>query len=134
MELANHCLKIRDNWLRIVSDAESSCLALSKILSNENIENIIVIDERTTRILTEKPENLRELMQQKLHSSVELFQENLKEFKNFKFIRSTELVYAAFKEGFLKLQGPKALEAALYATKYKGSSVSFDEINVLKKL
>jgi len=55
-------------------------------------------------------------------------------FREFRFIRSTEMVYAAHKLDLLNVKGPKALEAALFATKFKGSSVSFDELKVLKKL
>jgi hypothetical protein len=133
-EIANHTVEARGKWIEIVSDAEMSCLALSKELSERGIENLIAIDERTTRLLAEKPENLQKLMSDRLHFPVQLEKNNFQEFKKFRFIRSTELVYVAYKKGSLHLKDPKALEAVLYATKYKGSSVSFDEINVLKKL
>ncbi|MBI2451511.1 hypothetical protein HYV50_00360 [Candidatus Pacearchaeota archaeon] len=134
MNITNHSIKAIGRWINIVSNAEMSCLALSIELTSKGIENIIAIDERTTRILAEKPENLEEIMSTKLHTKIALFKKNLSMFSQFKFVRSTELVYVAFKKGVLKVQGNKALEAALYATKYKGSSVSFEEIDVLKKL
>ncbi len=134
IEIANHCIKARGSWIKILSEAETSCLALSKILTQQGIENMIAIDERTTRILTEKPENLKQIMENKLHIKVELYQKTSEEFKNFKFIRSTELVYVAHKKGLLEIAGKKALEAALYATKFKGASVSYEEIEELKKL
>jgi len=134
MEIANHSVMARGKWVEIVSDAEMSCLALSLILTEKGYENIISIDERTTRILAEKPENLKNLMSKRMHFNVELETKNLIAFKNFRFMRSTELVYVAYKKEVLQIKGPKALEAVLYATKYKGSSVSFDEINALKKL
>jgi len=121
-------------WIKIVSDAEISCLALSTFLTNNKIENMIAVDERTTRILSEKPQDLEETMSRKLHQKVSLEPKNFKAFKQFKFMRSTELVYIAHKLGILRVKGPKALEAALFATKFKGSSVSYDEIKVLKKL
>lgn len=131
---ANHTVFAGNHWIQIVSNAEISCLALSSLLLKQGIENIIAVDERTTRILAEKPENLERIMASKLHQRIELSKENFKEFSQFKFIRSTELVYVAYKKGFLKINDPKALEAALFATKFHGSSVSFEEINVLKKL
>lgn len=134
MNLANQTVEARGKFIQIVSDAEMSCLALSTLLTEKGIENIIAVDERTTRILSEKPENLRKLMSKRLHFNVSLNKRNFSEFKDFKFIRSTELVYVAFKKGILRIKDPKALEAALFATKFKGSSVSFDEINALKKL
>ena len=133
MNEANGCARTNDRKINIVSEAEISCLALSSELTKKGIDNLIAIDERTTRILTERPENLERLMSDKLKTQVKVSC-NLDTFKDFRFIRSTELVYVAFKKGILGIDGSEALEAALYATKYKGSSVSFEEIKVLKKL
>ena len=134
MSIANQCIYSRNTWINIMSEGEASCLALSNELDKINIQNIIAIDERTTRILSEKPENLQKIFSEKLHTNVKVDRSNLKEFSKFRFIRSTELIYVAYKKGLLKLKGPKVLEASLYATKFKGSSVSFEEINELKKL
>lgn len=134
MEIANNTVEARGKFVKIVSDAEISCLALSLILSDKGIDNVIAIDERTTRVLAEKPENLRKLMSNRLHFNVSLNEKNLSVFRNFRFIRSTELVYVAYKKKILRLKDPRALEAVLYATKFKGAAVSFDEIGVLKKL
>jgi len=134
MELANHSMQSKNQWMQIVSNAEMSCLALSQLLSEKRIENIIGLDERTTRILAEKPENIERLMSERLHQRVSIDKEKLKEFSKFKFIRSAELVYVAFKKDVLKIKGQKVLEAVLFAAKYHGSSISFEEINELKKL
>jgi hypothetical protein len=40
----------------------------------------------------------------------------------------------AYKKGLIRLQGKKVLEAVLYATKFKGTAISFEEIETLKKL
>jgi len=45
--------------IHILDHGESSCLALSKILNEKGVKNIIAIDERTTRLLVEKPDNLK---------------------------------------------------------------------------
>ncbi|PIN92752.1 hypothetical protein COU54_05830 [Candidatus Pacearchaeota archaeon CG10_big_fil_rev_8_21_14_0_10_31_24] len=134
MEKANHAVMIRGKWVNIVSEAEMACLAISSILSKQNIKSIIAIDERTTRILSEKPESLELLMSKKLHQNIKLQSPDLEIFKGFQFIRSPELVYVAYKKGLLNLKGKKVLEAALYATKFKGSAVSFEEIEQLRKL
>jgi hypothetical protein len=133
MKTANSCVSLKNRKMKIISEAETSCLALSKELTKKGIENIIAIDERTTRILTEKPQNLEKLMSRRLHKPISVSCD-LSLFKKFKFIRSTELVFVAHKKGLLKIKSSKALEAVLFATKFKGSSVSFDEINELKKL
>ena len=133
LNIANHSIQVEGNWIEIVSEAEISCLALSSELTKRKIENIIAIDERTTRILAEKPENLERLMSDRLHKRAQLFS-NLSQFSNFRFIRSSELVYVAYKKGILQFDGKKALEATLFATKYAGSSISFEEIDELRKL
>jgi len=134
MELANHSVEADNHFIEIVSNAEMSCLALSSELAKRNIDNIIAIDERTTRILSEKPENIEKIMENKFHYPVKINFDKLKAFSSFRFIRSSELVYVAYKKGILGMKGEKVLEASLYATKFKGSSISFEEVEALKKL
>lgn len=133
MEKANHFVKVDSRWIPLVSGAEMSCLALSAELTKAGIENIISIDERTTRILCEDPRQLEKLMSEKLHQKVTIAGD-VKSFLNFRFIRSAELVFAAYKKGLVKISGAKILEALLYATKFKGCAISFDEIDKLKRL
>ncbi len=133
-DLANHFIQVRGRWVQLVSEAEVSCLALSEELSKKGIENIIAIDERTTRTLCENPESLERIMSEKLHQKVDIAVENINIFSKYKFIRSSELVYVTYKKGLIDLQGEKALEALLYATKFNGAAISFEEINILKKL
>ena len=57
-----------------------------------------------------------------------------KAFKNTFFIRSTELVYIAFKKGLIEDQSKDMLDALLYSTKFKGSSVSGSEIKEMERL
>ncbi len=134
MEIANHSVQIGGKWVKIVSEGEMSCLALSVELSERGIKNIIAIDERTTRVLSENPENFQRLMSEKMHRNVYVEENKLESFSNFRFIRSSELVYVAYKKGAIDLKGKKALESLLYATKFKGAAISFEEINILKKL
>lgn len=133
MKIANSSVRANGKFVNIVSNAEMSCLALSSILTEKGIENIIGIDERTTRLLAEKPENLEEMMSSRLHQKIELVKKNFSAFEKFSFVRSAEIVYVAYKKGILNLNH-KTLEALLYATKYKGSSISFEEIDELKRL
>ena len=133
LEKANHFVKVDGGWIPLVSSAEMSCLALSLELTEKNIENIISIDERTTRVLCEDPRQLERMMSEKLHKKVNV-EEDIKPFLNFRFIRSSEVVFVAFKEGFVNIKGNKVLEALLYATKYKGCAISFEEIEELKRL
>ena len=134
MELSNNSFNANEKSIKIVSSAEMSCMALSSELNKKGIENIIAIDERTARMLCEKPINIEKIMSKRLHKRVKINENKLDELKNIKLIRSSELIYVAHKKGLTNLKGSDALEALLYGTKFKGSSISFEEINVLKKL
>jgi len=133
LNIANNSFLARKGFMHIIDKGEASCLALSLIASKKGIDNIVVIDERTTRMLGEKPENLRKLFENKLHTKVELKQ-NFYFLKNIKFIRSSELVYLAYKKNLVKLKDGNVLDALLYAVKYKGCAISRQEIEEAKKL
>lgn len=134
MNKANHFVQTNGTWVPIVSEGEISCLALSEALTAKGIKNIIAIDERTTRLLIEAPRNLERLMSDKLHKRVTLAYQDLSPFSSFTCIRSSELVVVAYKQGFLHPPTKQTFVAALYATKYKGSSITFEEIEQVKKL
>jgi hypothetical protein len=123
------------NAMHIIDAGEASCLALSKLLDEKKIKNIVSVDERTIRLLCEKPENLFAIFQKKLHTNVKFNRENIESFKDFKFIRSTELIFIAYKRGLIRLRNEgSVLDALLYAMKLNGCSVSDDEINEMKRL
>jgi hypothetical protein len=134
MKIANNCIRLKNKSISIVSPAEMSCLALASELEKKGVESLIAIDERTTRVLSESAETLETMMSDRLHQQIKLDIKALKIFKGHNFIRSPELVYVAYKKGLTDIKGKKALEALVYATKFKGSSISFDELNELKKL
>ena len=60
LEKANHAMQIRGSWVNLVSEAEMSCLALAALLERRGTQALIAIDERTTRLLCEKPRALEE--------------------------------------------------------------------------
>lgn len=131
---ANHSIRLRSQPITIVSDAEMSCIALANELKKHGVDVLVAVDERTTRILSEAPTELERIMSSKLHHDIKVDIRNLGDFKSIKFIRSSELVYVAYKKGFIELQGNKVLEALVYATKFKGAAISFDELDQLKKM
>lgn len=135
LKLANSTFQSKGDDIHLVDLGETSCMALSKILDEKGIKNIISIDERTTRMLGENPENLRKLMQGKLHTDIRTKKENYGFFESFKFIRSAELVYVIYKKQLFKyVKDGLLLDALLYAVKYHGCSISEDEIAEIKKL
>jgi hypothetical protein len=126
-DVANNLFEAKGNYLHLIDLGEASCLALSRLLDEKGINNVVVIDERTTRMFGEKPENLKDLLERKLHTKVFLKQKNFQIFEGFKFIRSAELIYVAYKKGIIGLKN-NVLEALLYAMKFKGCAISDEEI------
>jgi len=120
--------------IEIIHIGESEVVAVSKILTERGIPNMLAIDERTMRLLCEKPENLRELLERKLHTKITVQKNPKKIIGDCMVIRSTELIYMAYKKGLIKLKGNMVLDALLYAMKYKGCSISENEIQDIKNL
>ena len=122
------------NNVNILHLGEASCLALSKILFDKGVDNVIAIDERTTRMLVEKPDNLKDLLERKLHTRIIIVRKDFDYFKNFKIIRSAELIYVAWKKDLIDVKKGNVLDALLYALKYKGCSISDEEISEIEKM
>ena len=134
MEIANNTFFGHKNAIHIIDLGEASCLALSKLLEQKGTKHVISADERTIRILSEKPENTLAILQKKLHTPITSDRKNYETFRGFKFIRSSELIYIAYKKGLVKLKNGNVLDALLYAVKFNGCSISDEEINSIKKL
>jgi len=135
VEIANDMFTSRGESIKLIHSGEASCLALSRILLDKKIPHVIAIDERTARMLGEKPEKLKELLEKKLNIKVSLKKDDFKYFRGFKFIRSAELLYVIWKKGLTELKGGKmVLDAFLYAVKFKGCAISDDEIAEIKRI
>ena len=135
LQKANSMFKTKKREVHLLDRGECAALALSTILKRKNNEDApLVIDERTTRILCENPENLKKLMEKKLHTSIKANTSSYDLFKGFKIIRSTELAYMIHKKGLFKLDHPKAFEAIVYGLKFKGCSISEKEVQALSRM
>jgi len=135
MQTANNLFKTKKKDVHLIDKGESAALALSIIMKRKSGEDVaLVVDERTTRMLCENPENLRKLMEKKLHCSIRASKGNYKIFQGFKIIRSTELAYIAYKKGLIELKDSRALESMLYGLKFKGCSISEKEVIELAKM
>lgn len=135
LEIANDMFESKKQNVNMIHSGEASCLALSRFLLDKKVPHVIAIDERTTRMLSEKPEGLKELLERKMKSHIQLKKSNFKYFRGFRFIRSAELMYVAWKKGVIRLKdGKTVLDALLYAVKFKGCSISEDEIREIKSI
>lgn len=107
-------------------------MAFSKLCG---ADNLIIIDERTTRMISESPENLESMMEKKLHMPLDSELSLITELKKFKFIRSTEFLFIAYKKDLLPVKKSKELlDALLYGVKFKGAAITKEEIESMKKL
>ncbi len=132
MKIANSLFRIGKEKVELIQKGEASCLAFARLCG---CENLIVIDERTTRLLTEAPDNLKKLMERKLHTRIDFNKKEIKEFNNFRYIRSPELVFWAFKKDLIGMKKNKQLiDALLYSLKSKGAAISSKEIEEMKTL
>jgi hypothetical protein len=132
MKLANSTYRAGGENLKLIHTGEASCLAFGNLCQ---CENIIVVDERTVRLFSESPENLRTITERKLHMAVNYNSKNIKEFKDFSFIRSSEILFLAYELDLLDYKKEtKVLDALLYASKFAGTSISTKEIEEMKTL
>ncbi len=134
MKYVNSMFYARGKPISLIEEGESSCLALNKILLNKGYKTAIAVDERTTRLLGEKPENLKNFMESRLHMKIESRLKSLEGFERFVFLRSTELMYVAYKKGLIKIKDPRVLDALLYSLRFKGAAISYEEIEEIKKI
>ena len=135
MQIANTLFKTKNKEIHLIDKGETAALALSMLMKKKtNYDVPLVIDERTTRMLCEKPENLRKLMEKKLHTLIKSNTKNYNFFTSFKIIRSTELAFIAYKKNLFDLKDSKALEATLYGLKFNGCSISENEVRDMIEL
>ena len=74
-------------------------------------------------------------MEKKLHTPLDPNLSLLEGMKKFKFIRSAELLYIAYKKDLIGVKKEKELlDALLYGVKFKGCAISSVEIEEMKKL
>ena len=135
-DLANRIFYLHKHPMQIVQDGEMETLAAAITMGIETI----VVDERITRLLVEKPDQIEKTLEKKMHSDVTVDREKLARFgatvKHLQIIRSVELVTISFELGLLNkylVEIPHArrelLDSVLWAVKLNGCSVTDEEIN-----
>ncbi len=125
-----------DEPVRIIQEGEASVIALYKELAGKERKTAMVIDERTARMLCEKPENLHKLLRSKLHRKITAKRKNYSFFSGLRIIRSSELALIAYMSRLISLPSgrKKAIEAILYGLKFNGCAISRQEIEAAKQL
>jgi hypothetical protein len=132
LNLANRSFISKHGPIKIIHDGEAEVLALTL-----GMDKYLGIDEKTTRLLVEYPEKLREILEEKTHHRVRVDGNILKKFTELvsgvKVIRSSEIVAIAYERGMMERygKGKKILNAALWGVRTGGCSITKDEINQL---
>ena len=131
-EWSNHCFFIENNPLTILQAGEIESMALFLSLK----AHALAIDERTARMLIEEPTRLQNYIGMKHDKKIQKNESNLqaiqKTFQKMVIVRSSDLLAWAYQHGLFKFeldQSSHALEAALYAVKFSGCSISGEEID-----
>jgi len=137
LEKSNSVLFTNHDRIRIIHRGEASFIALYDLLSIDNKNKALVIDERTTRMLLENPWNIGKLMESKMHKKISI-DKNLAEFfvnKRENIIRSSELLFIGLEKKKIGLENgwQKLSEALLYGAKSYGCSISDFEIEEVKR-
>lgn len=154
IELSNDVFQAKGRRIDIIHEGEAEVVALANILGAETI----CVDEKTTRLLIEKPKNLHQILGSKLHTKVSFnkglmvkIRESLpgkirlrtvERGANYPFyqsvIRSTEIISVAYANGLMTdgnvEDGSMVLEMALWALRFAGCSISSQEIRDYVKL
>ena len=134
VNIANSSFTSGRNDLKLIDSGEASCFALSKILTEKGIENVVAVDERTMRMLCENPEGLKKYLGRKMKANVQAKKNNFEIFKGFKIIRSIELIYIAWKKEIIGHKDKKWLESLIYALRFKGCSISNEELDEIQRI
>jgi len=129
--IANNIFHVEGTPLRLLHAGEADVLSLALELGVDNI----LMDERTTRMLVEDPESLRQHLEHELGKQIGINDESLSAFsratRRLRFFRSTELILLAHELGYFADYGElekEAVEASLYKLKYSGCAIGFGEI------
>ena len=140
-KLANSSFKIKNKTIDILQAGEMESVTSALQVPN----SIVVMDERTLRLLIENNKGMKSLLERRFRSSVTADSQKMNEFskqlKSIKIIRSIELVSVAYSLGLLDNYVPKLrdgkrilINSILWATKYNGCAVNEHEIEEIKSV
>ncbi len=130
INLTNSLMEYKGKRVKIVQRGEAEAMAAYKLLKAD----ALFVDERTTRHLIEDPVKVRDYMQNRTGYKVSMDKDVLREIKielsDINVLRSTEVIAFAYEKGWLdECMGKTCLEAALYAAKFAGCSITKEEIS-----
>jgi len=127
-ELANTTFSTNGKAVKIIHPGE---IALLVAAHQGSADDAVVVDERTTRLLVETPEQIPALLGGKLHAHIDVDKGKLaqirRETTSVAILRSTDLCLAAYLKGHVD-SSKDVLDGLLWALKFAGCAVSGREI------
>ncbi|MFH1780353.1 MAG: hypothetical protein ABH803_04425 [Candidatus Micrarchaeota archaeon] len=137
LEESNSLFRVRNRPLQILQEGEAQCVALFSSIS----ANLLLVDEKTTRMLLEDAGKLAQTVTAENGKDCLVDESKYSFFsklgKEVRVIRSTELLALAFEKGFFdgfKDNKSFAFHAALYALRKSGCSISTVELDEYEEL
>lgn len=138
LDAANSIFRINNHYLRIIHKGEAEAVSLLRKIGAE----ALLIDERTMRLLIENPGQLREVLSYQNGQDIGINHSNLNIFRSMvpdiSVIRSSEIAAIAYEKGilgeYIGSSGNDALKATLYALKFSGCAISWQEIDEYLKI
>ncbi|MEM4133784.1 MAG: hypothetical protein QXO35_01855 [Candidatus Micrarchaeia archaeon] len=126
-----------DRPFHLVNHGEAEMLATAI----DNKVGFVLMDERTTRMLIESPFELKKHIENEFRIKMNINDLLFRRFREMtagiNVIRSSEILALAKSKGYFKKFGDlerEAYKAALYALKFNGCSISFEEIEELSRI
>ncbi len=124
----NNVFFAKGHPIKIIHPADSEGIFLTKKLGDA-----LIVDERNMRLVIENPIKIKNILQHRLHTKIEVNKENLNKALDFvgkvPVLRSVDLVSIAWERGLVDFKNNKnALKAMLLSLKFAGCAISFDEI------
>lgn len=133
MALANSIFSCNGNPIHLIDYGESDAIGLAITTGCR----LLLVDEKTTRLLIEDPKALQESLELRMGKKISVSESKLKALSEalsgISAIRSAELVAVGYSNGFLKKvcfneRGRDLLFGALVAVKENGCSITEKEI------
>ena len=139
--LANNSFFAKGQPLRLMHDGEIDSIAGAIVTESM----AVVVDERTTRLMIEDWRALKNLLESKFHTRIEVNLENIKRWvertSHVSIIRSAELATIAYEKGMLNDYLPtvknakmELLDGVLWGIKLNGCSLSSGEIEKIIRI
>ena len=125
--LANSAYVARHRPLRIIQRGEAEAIILAK-----QLDGVLLVDERTIRLLIEDPDELKYLLERRTGQNIRHNKDLTDRIQEIAgdvlMLRSADLVAYAYEEGYFGKKGKDFIEAVLYALRYAGCAISEQEI------